>query len=115
MTDNTHKYTYTAFVTKVYDGDTVTLDIDLGLNVLHTGEKCRLYRINTPEVRGEEKPQGIQSRDYLRGLILGKEVLIKTVKDRKGKYGRYLVEIWYKGKNVNDLLVSEGYAAYKEY
>lgn len=41
------------------------------------------------------------------------------MKDKKGKYGRYLAEIWLEceGKyiNVNDLLVAKGYAVYKDY
>ena len=52
-------------------------------------------------------------------LILDKEIIIGTFKDKKGKYGRYLGEIWlpHEGEiiNVNDLLVKQGYAEYKEY
>ena len=51
-------YHYKAFVTQVYDGDTVTVDIDLGLHTWMKGEKLRLYRINAPELRGEEKEAG---------------------------------------------------------
>ncbi len=46
-------------------------------------------------------------------------MLLQTIKDRKGKYGRYLGEIWVKqGRrmvNVNDLLVTEGYAKHVGY
>lgn len=113
-------YHYRALVTKVYDGDTCTVDIDLGLGSWIRGEKVRLYRINAPEVRGAERPAGLRSRDFLRSKILDKEVLLETVKDKKGKYGRYLADIWLKDENgnwanINDLLVQQGHAVYKEY
>lgn len=111
---------YHAVIRKVYDGDTCTADIDLGLGVWKHGEKLRLYRIDTPELRGDERRDGLVSRDRLRELILGKEVLLQTVKDKKGKYGRYLAEIWLAiddgaWANVNDQLVREGLAEYRSY
>ncbi|MBZ0198970.1 MAG: thermonuclease family protein [Ignavibacteriaceae bacterium] len=113
-------YRYKAFVTKVYDGDTITVDIDLGLHTWLKGEKLRLYRINAPEVRGAQKVEGKISRDYLKQLVWKKELFIETIKDKKGKYGRYLAEIWCPldngtYMNANDELVKKGFAVYKEY
>lgn len=108
-------YVYVANVIRVYDGDTITVDIDLGLGVWVHGEKLRLHRINAPEVRGDSRPEGIISRDWLREQLLGKEIIIQTIKDRKGKYGRYLAEIWLDGTNINDLLVTHRLAEFKEY
>ena len=112
-------YHYTARVQSVYDGDTCRVDIDLGLGMWLRNEKLRLVRINAPEMTGAEKAAGTISRDFLRELIDGKEVIIETVKDRRGKYGRYLAEIWIQqGEcwiNVNDELVEKGQAEYKEY
>jgi micrococcal nuclease len=106
-------YEYKAMITKVYDGDTITADIDLGFGIVTKKQKIRLLGINTPEVRGSEKPQGIISRDALRQRILGKEVIIKTSKDKKGKYGRWLGEVFVEDENINQWLITEGYA--KEY
>jgi len=108
-------YHYRGTVVKVYDGDTVTVDIDVGFNITMKREKVRLFRINTPEIRGAEKPLGIISRDWLRGKILDKEIMLVTVKDKKGKYGRWLADIWIDGVCVNDELVSNGLAEYKDY
>lgn len=117
-------YNYRAIVRKVYDGDTCTVDIDLGLGCWVHGESIRLYRINAPEVRGAERPAGLRSRDFLRDQIKGKTVILQTVKakgrDKKGKYGRYLADIWLKkdsGKwiNVNELMVQKKHAVYKDY
>ena len=113
-------YYYRAKVIYVYDGDTITVDVDLGMKVFVHGEKIRLNRINTPELRGEERPEGLKSRDFLRGKIMDKDIYVETVKDEKGKYGRYLGEIWLPDENgelinINDLLVTEGFAEYKTY
>ena len=111
---------YRAHVTSVYDGDTCTVDIDLGLGVWVRGEKLRLHRINAPELRGRSSKRGHAARDYLKSLIDGKDVLLQTIKDRREKYGRYLAEIWLEQKdapplNVNDALVAAGHARYQTY
>jgi hypothetical protein len=54
------------------------------------------------------------------GQIDGKPVLVQTIKDKKGKYGRYLGEIWLENPsgdlvNMNDRMVDEGFAVYKDY
>ena len=103
-------YEYQATVTKVYDGDTITVDFDLGFGILIRKQKIRLLGVNTPEVRGPEKPQGIISRNALRQRILGKVVTIKTFKDKKGKYGRWLGEVFVEDENINQWLITEGYA-----
>lgn len=91
-------YEYKAKVLRVIDGDGVELDIDCGLSV-HVHERCRLYGINAPETHGvkkdsEEYARGVMASIFLKELIEGEEVLIRTHKDKRGKYGRYLVEIW---------------------
>lgn len=122
-------YRYIAEVTQVYDGDSITVNVDLGFHTWIHGEKLRLYGINSPEVQSrgnlkvsdEEKVRGIIARDALREKILGKEVEICTIKyktsnkDKKGKYGRYLAEIFFEGRNINEWLVENDYAEFKEY
>jgi len=113
-------YFYRAVVLSVYDGDTCRVDIDLGLKIWIHNEKLRLSRINAPELRGDEKAEGLRARDFLRELIDGKEIFIETKKDRKGKYGRYLAEIWLQQEdgnwlNVNDFMVQSGHARYQRY
>lgn len=112
-------YYYLAHVDKVYDGDTVTLTIDYGFHLFSGENKIRLARINAPELRGEEHEAGVKSRDFLRELILGKDIMLETRKDKKGKYGRYIAEIWLEMENgyenVNDMMVENGFAEYKKY
>jgi micrococcal nuclease len=104
-------FEYRAIVTKVYDGDTVTVDIDLGFGVWVKKQKLRLLGINAPEVRGASRPEGLKSRDALRAKILGKEIIIKTQKDKKGKYGRWLATIYDESnESINEWLLNENYA-----
>lgn len=113
-------YHYRALVTDVHDGDTITVDLDLGFHVWVRGEKIRLAGIDAPELGGDTKPQGEAAGNFLRDLVLNKNVIIQTIKapngsDKQEKFGRYLGVIWLDGANVNDLLVSKGYAVHREY
>ena len=104
-------YEYRANVTKVYDGDTVTVDIDLGFGIWLKKQSIRLSYIDTPEVRGEESPEGLIVRDIVSEKILGKEITLRTNKDSKGKYGRWIGEIIMEdGTNLNEWLLNEGHA-----
>lgn len=105
----TAKYTYNAFVNRGVDGDTVYVTIDLGLNVLTTA-KLRLLGINAPEIRGAQRPKGLISKKALFDKIFGQEIVVKTHKDKQGKYGRWLAEIWLGKVNINTWLVRSGYA-----
>jgi micrococcal nuclease len=105
---NKNLYTYKAFVVKVYDGDTITVDIDLGFGVFYKKQKIRLMGINAPELKGDERENGLIVRDWLREKILNKEVIIKTIKDKKGKYGRYLGYIFLDNININEQMLNEG-------
>lgn len=117
---NDNLYHYRAVISSVYDGDTCTANIDLGFKFYHNGIKLRLTGIDAPELRGESLEAGRASRDYLRGLILDKDVIIETDKDSTGKYGRYIATIYVVQDDgtyvsANDLLVTAGHAIYREY
>lgn len=102
-------YQYKAKIIDVYDGDTVTAVVDLGF--YHFQQmKFRLYGINTPEIRGEEREKGLVVRDIMRAMILDKEVTINSYKDKQEKYGRYLANIIIDGIDVNQWLVLNGHA-----
>lgn len=106
-------------IVKIYDGDTITVIVDLGFNITKL-EVFRLAKINAPEVRGDEREQGLKSRDWLRERLytaeaMGEDIIIKTYKDKKGKYGRYIAEIFTGGVSINEELVFAGLAEYKEY
>ena len=111
-----------ATVTDVYDGDTVTVDIELGYGIILKDQRLRLYGINTPEVRGPEKVDGLITRDVVCDLILHKRVVLDPHNFEKGKYGRWLATIWYKPDseglvwiNLNAWLISAGYGQAASY
>lgn len=104
-------YVYKAKCIKCFDGDTCTLEIDLGFKTTMV-KTVRLFGINTPELyKGDEesKKKGEDARDFVREQILDKEVVLYTVKDKTGKYGRLLGIIFVKQGdtlvNINKLLL----------
>lgn len=102
-------YQYKAKIIDVYDGDTVTAVVDLGF--YHFQQmKFRLYGINTPEIRGEDREKGLVARDIMRAMILDKEVTINSYKDKQEKYGRYLANIIVDDIDLNLWLVQNGHA-----
>lgn len=103
-------YQYNAKVVSVYDGDTLRADIDLGFSTWVRGVDIRLHGINAPEMHGDTKVAGTKARDALRELVLGKEVVIDTFKDKVEKYGRYLAKVTCAGVCANQLLVDQGLA-----
>lgn len=103
-------YCYRAQVVGVYDGDTITADIDLGLGVWLKGVKLRLLGLNTPEVRGSDRGSGIVARDWLRRQVQDQSVIIQTQKDDREKYGRLLAIVWLGERNLNKELLDLGLA-----
>lgn len=104
-------YEYKAIVTGVYDGDSITVDVDLGMRVWLHKQKLRLAEIDAKPIKGAEREAGLAARDFLRGIVLGKIIIIRTKKDTKEKYGRWLAEIELDGVAVNELMLSSGHAA----
>ena len=110
-------YEYNAKITSVYDGDTCTAEVDLGFEIKFK-IKVRFYGIDTAELRSrdpKEKVSAYEARDYVRSRILDKNVVIRTYKDKKGKYGRYLGEILVINEandliSLNQELIKLGYA-----
>ena len=107
----TRDYIYDVDVVSVYDGDTLNVDIDLGFSIWIRDKSLRLYGIDTPEVRGQTREQGLAVRDWLRQRIdQGENILIQSISDQPDKYGRYLAILYIDGVNINRLLIDEGLA-----
>jgi len=107
-------YEYGCKVTRVVDGDTVDVILDLGFSILH---KCRvrLYGIDTPESRTRNKDEKIRGKlaaKFLKQAIdNGKKIILRSkLKDSKGKYGRVLGEIVVDDININVSMI-ENYLA----
>lgn len=103
----TVNYQYNAIITEVYDGDTITADVDLGFNIWAKSLKLRLSGIDAPELRGEERTEGLRVRDIVRQMILSKNVIIQTEKDKTGLYGRWLCRVILDGTDINQWLLEQ--------
>jgi len=108
-------YEYKCSPIKIVDGDTVDIRIDLGFSIYHSC-RVRLYGIDTPESRTRDKIEkkfGLLAKNYLKDFIkdCGKELIIKTKKDSKGKYGRILGELFKQGEtnSINTIMIENGY------
>tara|TARA_R110000765_G_scaffold341540_1_gene431634 strand:+ start:2738 stop:3043 length:306 start_codon:yes stop_codon:yes gene_type:complete len=97
-------YEYRAKVVRVVDGDTVDFLVDLGFRISFK-IRTRLIGVNTPE-RG--KTDFKKATAMLENLMLSKSDedgynIIKTNKDKTGKYGRWLVTM----DNINSVLAEK--------
>lgn len=105
-------YEYLARVVRVIDGDTIEVDVDLGFKIRQT-VIVRLFGLNAPEL---PTPEGKAAKEWLTKQIENQTVTIRTVKDRKEKYGRYLafVDAWVERlqstQSINAMMVAEGLA-----
>ncbi len=90
-------------VTQVVDGDTITVE---------GGLRVRLIGIDAPE-RDEECY--IEAKEYLKSMILHKEVDLETDITDKDQYGRSLRYVWLDNKLVNAEIVRAGVAIAKQY
>jgi micrococcal nuclease len=107
---------YVKKVTKVVDGDTIDVDIDLGFDISFTS-RVRLAGIDTPESRTKdlaEKALGLEAKTYLKNCIdAARTVVIKTEKmNSTEKFGRILGWVYLDGDTVslNDKMINDGYA-----
>lgn len=118
-------YNYKARCVKVVDGDTLDLEIDLGFNV-KIKERVRLARVDTPEVRGKEREDGLEAARFVSKKVFthtpwltsyDNDLYIQT--EKKGKYGRWIAEISYQEDdvfyNLSDVLLKEGLAVEVDY
>ena len=103
-------------VTKVVDGDTVDVIIDLGFDIMFSS-RVRLAGIDTPESRTTnkvEKALGLESKEYLKkNLKDAKSIVIKTEKmNSSEKYGRILGWLYINDdtESINDKMINDGYA-----
>lgn len=96
-------------VTRVIDGDTLVVDLDLGWGVWKIGTRVRLQGINCPELDTEA---GRAALGFVRATLHESQVPPVTVVSKSlDKYGRVLGVVWlHDARCLNDLLVEAGHA-----
>ena len=85
-------------VTRVIDGDTL---------VVESGERVRLFSIDTPE-KDEECFE--EARQVLRGLVLNKKIRLEAGEPNKDRFGRLLRWVFVGEENINLEMVRRGLA-----
>jgi len=99
-------YVYYGTVVGNYDGDTMTLDIDLGFG-LTKRTKVRLFGVNTRELRGtsgEEKIEAIAGKNLISSICVpGRKITVRIYKP--GKYGRWLGIVMLDFTDLNNSLL----------
>ena len=108
-------YQYEVKETRVVDGDTIDVMVDLGLKI-YTWQRLRLLGIDAWEPRGPNREKGKAASIALELLIANNlPISVETHKDRKGKYGRYLANIRGRdGLDINAEMVKLGHAEIPE-
>ena len=107
-------------ITKVLDGDTIDVLIDLGFD-LYKKERVRIAGVDTPEKRTrdlEEKALGIDATNWLKekleGAIAGDDDLVIRTElvGGVGKYGRLLGWLYIGDGTIslNEQMIAAGYA-----
>jgi micrococcal nuclease len=110
-----------------YDGDTIDLLVDFGAGTFRKW-RVRLYGVDTPERRKPTYDEGVEAENIARRFLTDNReneektltdwlkhwpLRVKTIKDRTGKYGRYLAIIYFEdGASLNGMLIEDyGWAA----
>ena len=106
-------YRYKVYVTRVVDGDTVDVDVDLGFSTILKKQRARMMGIDTPESRTrdlEEKFYGKASKAHLESILA--EGNIELQSHGKGKFGRILGELFVGSSSysVNQQMIDEYHA-----
>lgn len=100
-------YEYKCEVTRVVDGDTIDVILDLGFKILHKS-RVRLFGIDTPESRTrdkDEKVRGKMASKFLQDAIDSGKVVIRTeLRDSRGKFGRVLGTVVVDGVDINQAM-----------
>lgn len=110
-------YTYSAEVTRVVDGDTIDVHIDVGFGI-GLNERLRLKGINASEI---DEQDGKRAKRFLAEYLSKCPVIvIRTAKE--GMYGRWIADIFAmkrcrdphkiaaQGEYINQLLIDKGLA-----
>jgi micrococcal nuclease len=101
-------YEYAARLDKVVDGDTVDLLVDVGFNI-HTRQRIRLLGVNCAE---HGSIAGDDATAFTKAWLeqYGPDLVVRTVLDRKEKYGRVLGTIVASTHILNQDLIAGGHA-----
>lgn len=110
-------YLYKGKILDWYDGDTLTIDVDLGFKI-HSMVRVRLVRINSWEINHESSYRRRFARHArmfaVKNFPVGSTVYVSS--KRKDRYGRWLAEVETKdGINISTFLLESGETGFEKY
>ena len=105
-------YTYRVKDLRVIDGDSFEFTAQLGFGVTFE-MMVRLKDFNTAETNTDE---GRKAKQYAQGVLVNcNDIVVKTYKtskfndlDKKGKYGRWLADVFVYGVDLKDIYIERG-------
>lgn len=118
-------YVYRAELVRVIDGDTIVVDLDLGLNDWRKDLHVRLLGINCPETRGSEKKAGEAAKQFAYELLATEldrdraalrfhDLIIdsRALESDDDSFGRLIAIVWIpdQSRSLNQLLLDHGHA-----
>lgn len=108
--------TRAGIIVNVHDGDTFDIEIDLLFDVKRN-IKLRLARVNTPEVFGDQRPQGLNSKEFVESNFLNQKINVidKGIDTFRRNLGEVYVIFDNIEQNLSDLLVSKNLAVYENF
>ena len=110
---NLRNFYFRSDVIRVIDGDTVECLLDLGFR-LEKIQSVRLAFIDTPEIRGSEKEDGLKAKKQLEWMLKKanrKNMIVQTIDGENDKFGRTIgiIYLWHERlrvwQNINRILV----------
>ena len=104
-------YEYNAYIAKkydgVYDGDTIYINVDMGMHIGNNVQGIRLKDVWAPEIRGEEREDGLIVEAWVQTrLNPGDQVRIRTYKDKQS-FTRWVADVWRKDDDGNWIHLNE--------
>ena len=100
-------YLYAAQAVRTVDGDTLDVSLDVGFNI-HIQQRIRLLGINCPE---HGTPEGDAATAFTTAWLADHvDLTVRTILDKREKYGRLLGIVMAGAHSLNDDLVTAGHA-----
>lgn len=110
-------YEYRARLVRVVDGDTLDLCVDVGFGWSFV-DRFRLAGLNAPELA---TPEGKAARAWVENWLNEADaddpwpLVVRTQRDRREKFGRYLGTVSIGGRQLNADLIAAGHAVPAHY
>ena len=98
-------------VVRVYDGDTITVDIAEWPAIVGDDIGVRIRGVDTPELRSkceEEKIAARSAREFTRAMVMNADTVTLSGIER-GKYFRIVADVYADGVSVSGALIESGF------